>query len=420
MRSSNGRPRVVITGMGAITPLGVTRPAFWEGLVEGRNGITRITQFDASPYECQIAGEVPNFDPTNYIDGKEARRMARSSQFSIAAAMEAWQNAGLNDAKLNRERLGVLFGTAIGGLDEADYGMQDFRGRGAARAKPFAITASIPNMSAYVVSREFQTLGPTSTIATACATGTQVIGEGSEFIRRGVADIVLAGGTEATIRDFAMAGFGGMRALPIHYNDAPEKASRPFDIDREGFVFSEGSGVVVLERLEHALARRATIYAEVLGHASSSDAFHVAQPDPDAAGAIRAMKWALEDAAVNFEDVDYINAHGSSTPINDPLETKAIKMLFGELAYEIPVSSTKSMIGHPMGASGTLEALACIMAIQTGVVHPTRNLDEPDPECDLNFVPNTAQEHRVKITLSNSFGLGGQNACLVLSEFNSR
>lgn len=419
MRSSNGRPRVVITGMGAITPLGVTLPAFWEGLTEGRNGISRITLFDASPFECQIAGEVPNFDPTNYMGGKEARRIARSSQFSIAAAQEAWQDAGLDDAKLNRERLGVLFGTAIGGLDEADYGMQDFRRRGAARAKPFAITASIPNMSAYLVSREFQTLGPTSTIATACATGTQVIGEGSELIRRGAADLVLAGSTEAAICDFALAGFGGMRALPIHYNDAPEKASRPFDKDREGFVFSEGSGVVVLERLEHALARRATIYAEVLGHASSSDAFHVAQPDPDAAGAIRAMKWALEDAAVNIEDVDYINAHGSSTPINDPLETKAIKTLFGELAYKIPVSSTKSMIGHPMGASGTLEALACIMTLQTGVVHPTRNLDEPDPECDLNFVPNTAQEHRVKITLSNSFGLGGQNACLVLSKFSS-
>lgn len=417
-KRSDGRPRVVITGMGAISPLGLSKDAFWEGLVNGRNGIVRITQFDASPYECQVAGEVSDFDPTNYMDGKEARRMARSSQFAIAAAQEAGRDAGIGSFELNPERTGVVFGTAIGGLDEADKGMQDFRGRGAPRAKPFAITASIPNMPAHHVSRTFQTFGPIMTVVTACATGTQVIGEGAELIRRGTADLVFAGGTEATIRDFAMAGFGGMRALPIHFNEHPESASRPFDRNREGFVFSEGAGAVVLERLEHARRRGARIYAEVLGHASSSDAFHVAQPDPSAAGAIRAMRWALEDACVNTSDVFYINAHGSSTPLNDPLETMAIKNLFGDAAYNIPVSSTKSMIGHPMGASGTLEAIACIMAIQTGCVHPTRNLDEADPDCDLDYIPHTARDMQVSIALSNSFGLGGQNACVVLGRFD--
>lgn len=418
-RTPDGRIRVVITGMGAITPLGLGKDAFWEGLVAGRNGIVRITQFDASPYECQIAGEVQGFDPGNYMDPKEARRMARCSQFAIAAAQEAGQDAGIGKNRTNPERTGVVFGTAIGGVDEADKGMQDFRSRNAARAKPFAVTASIPNMPAHHISREFQTLGPISTIVTACATGTQTIGEGAEQIRRGAADVIFAGGTEALIKDFAMAGFGGMRALPIHYNDAPERASRPFDKDREGFVFSEGAGVVILESLDHARKRGARAYAEVLGHASSSDAFHVAQPDPSAAGAIRAMRWALEDARVDLRDVDYINAHGSSTPLNDPLETFAIKRLFGESAYEIPISSTKSMIGHPMGASGTLEAIACVMSLQTGILHPTRNLDEPDPECDLDYVPRCAREHKVNIVLSNSFGLGGQNACLVLGRLSS-
>lgn len=415
----NGRVRVVITGLGAITPLGLTVDEFWDGLTNARSGIGRITQFDATGFDCQIAGEIKGFDPAKYIDPKEARRMARCTQIAVAAAKGAAADAGietpLNEDK--QERVGVIVGTAIGGIDEADKAINEFRGKGAVRANPFAVTACIPNMPAHHVSRTLLARGPLMTLVTACATGTQVIGEATEVIRRGAADVMFAGGTEALIGDFAIAGFSGMRALPVHFNDAPEKASRPFDKDREGFIFSEGCGIVVLESLEHAQARGARIYAEVLGQGASSDAFHVAQPDPSGEGAIRAMKWALRDARVNLDDVGYVNAHGSSTPINDPLETLAIKRVFGEHAYNLCISSTKSMIGHPMGASGTLEAIACVKTLTTGVVHPTLNLDNPDPECDLDYVPHTAREKNVKVTLSNSFGLGGQNACLVLGKF---
>ncbi len=415
--SNDGRTRVVITGLGAITPLGLSVDAFWDGLSNGRNGIKRITQFDPTGFDCQVAGEVDGFDPAQYIDPKEARRMARCSQFAIAAAQQAVKDAGLEVPLVDEERVGVLIGTAIGGFDEADKAVNDFRRKGSVRANPFAVTACIPNMSAHHVSRTFLARGPLMCLVVACATGTQVIGEATEVIRRGSADVMLAGGTEALIGDFAIAGFSGMRALPIHFNDAPERASRPFDRDREGFVFSEGCGVVVVEKLEHALARGARIYAEVLGQGASSDAFHVAQPDPSGEGAIRAMKWALQDARTDPSEVGYINAHGSSTPINDPLETMAIKKVFGAHAKELLISSTKSMIGHPMGASGTLEAIACIKTLTTGIVHPTRNLDNADPECDLDYVPHTAREADVRIAMSNSFGLGGQNACLVLRKF---
>lgn len=414
---NDGRVRVVITGLGAITPLGLNVSEFWDGLVNARSGIVKITRFDASKFDCQIAGEVKGFDPARHMDGKEARRIARCSQFAIAAAQEAAADAGIEVPLVNEARVGVLIGTAIGGLDEADRAINEFRTKGAVRANPFAVTASIPNMPAHHVSRTFLARGPLLTLVTACATGTQAIGEASEVIRRGSADVMFAGGTEALIGDFAIAGFSGMRALPVHFNEKPEAASRPFDKDREGFVFSEGCGVMVLERLEHARARGARIYAEVLGQGASSDAFHVAQPDPSGDGAIRAMRWALEDARVDPSEVDYVNAHGSGTPLNDPLETAAIKKVFGQHARQLCISSTKSMIGHPMGASGTLEAIACIKTIATGVVHPTINLDNPDPACDLDYVPHTAREKNVRVTLSNSFGLGGQNACLVLGKF---
>jgi beta-ketoacyl-acyl-carrier-protein synthase II len=416
---NNGRIRVVITGLGAITPLGLTVDEFWQGLTAGRSGINRITQFDATGFDCQIAGEIKGFDPTQYIEPKEARRMARCTQIAIAAAKQAAADAGLETPlpEKAQECAGVVVGTAIGGFDEADKAVKEFRGKGSVRANPFAVTACIPNMPAHHISRTFLTRGPLMTVVTACATGTQVIGEAAEVIRRNAATVMFAGGTEALIGDFAIAGFSGMKALPVHYNDAPEKASRPFDKDREGFIFSEGCGIVVLEELEHAKKRGARIYAEVTGHAASSDAFHVAQPDPSGMGAIRAMKWALADSRIDPAEIGYVNAHGSSTPINDPLETMAIKKVFGEHAYNLCVSSTKSMIGHPMGASGSLEAIACVKTLETGIVHPTANLDQPDPECDLDYVPHTAREVKIKAALSNSFGLGGQNACVVLRKF---
>lgn len=411
------RRRVVITGLGAITVLGHTVGEFWDSLLAGKSGIRRITQFDASELPCQIAGEIPDFDPEQYMDRKEARRLSRSAQISLAAAMQAVSDAGLPDTMPVPERAGVVIGTAIGGLERFDEGIQVLRTQGFHRVNPFVVPSGIPNLSSFVVSRQFRCLGPSSTIATACATGTQAVGEAAEIIRRGAADLMIAGGVEALIRDFAIAGFCAMKALPVNYNDCPEKASRPFDRKREGFVFSEGAGVIVLESLEHALARGVRIYAEFGGHAFSSDGYHVAIPDPEAAGPIRTMHWALADAGLTPQDIDYINAHGTSTPLNDATETKAIKAVFGERAYQIPISSSKSMIGHAMGASGALETIVCTLTLFHGIIHPTINYEFPDPECDLDYVPNEKRAVNVRATLSNSFGLGGQNACLVLKRY---
>jgi 3-oxoacyl-[acyl-carrier-protein] synthase II len=416
------RPRVVITGLGAVSPLGLSTRELWDGLTAGRSGITRITQFDASALPCQIAGEVKGFEPKRYMDFKEARRMSRCSQLAVAAAREAMCEAGFAGPSGSGqfddpERVSVIFGTAIGGLDKVDEGIIALRGQGYAKVNPFLVPNAVANMPAYHISQTYQTFGTLSTIVTACAAGTQAVGEAAELIRRGAADVVITGGVDGTVCDWAMAGFAAVRALPLDYNDAPEKASRPFTRDRQGFVYAEGAGVLVLEELEHAQQRGARIYAEVLGQSSSSDSYHVIAPDPNAAGAVRAMRWALRDAQVSIDDVDYINAHGTSTPANDAGETMAIKKIFGERAYSIPVSSTKSMIGHAMGAAGALEAIACVLTIDTGVIHPTINYDNPDPECDLDYVPNTAREAPVRTVLSNSFGLGGQNACLVLRKF---
>jgi beta-ketoacyl-acyl-carrier-protein synthase II len=366
---------------------------------------------------CQIAGEIPDFDPDIYLDRKEARRTPRSAQIALASAIQAVADAGLPEKMPDPERSSVVFGTAIGGLDKAEEGILILRNQGVNKINPFVLPAGIPNLSAFMIARQFQCLGPNSTIVTACATGTQAVGEATEFIRRGVADIVITGGTEAVIRDYAIAGFCSMRALPINYNDRPEAASRPFDANREGFIFSEGSGALVLENLEHALQRNAHIYAEVAGHSSSSDGYHVAAPDPEALGPARAMRWALSDAGMQPDRIDYINAHGTSTPLNDPTETRAIKMVFGENAHRLAISSTKSMIGHAMGASGALEAIVCALTIFHQVIHPTINYDTPDPECDLDYVPNQARLYKVDSTLSNSFGLGGQNACLILKRW---
>jgi beta-ketoacyl-acyl-carrier-protein synthase II len=413
----NSRPRVVITGLGAISPLGSSVDKLWQGYSQGRSGIRRITQFDASDMPCQIAGEIPDFDPHDYLERKEARRIPRSAQIAWAAAIQAVADAGLPDTMPDGERSGVIFGTAIGGVDRVDAGLQVYRTQGLRRVNPFTLPSGIPNLAAFLIARHFQCLGPNATITTACATGTQAIGEAAELIRRGSVDVVITGGTEALISEIAIGGFSVMRALPVNYNDNPEAASRPFDAKREGFVFSEGAGALILERLEHAQARGARIYAEVAGHASSADAYHVAAPDPEGRGPARAMRWSLQDAGIAPEQVDYINAHGSSTPLNDVSETKAIKTVFAEHAYQLAVSSTKSMIGHPMGAAGTLEAIACILAIVHALIPPTINYEYPDPECDLDYVPNQARQRQVDVAMSNSFGLGGQNACLVLKKF---
>ncbi len=414
---TNTRPRVVITGMGAITPLGLTVAELWDGLLAGRSGIGRITQFDASQLPCQIAGEVKGFDPAKYINIKEARRMARCSQMVLATAQEAVRAAGLEGGLPDPERTGVLLGTAVAGWERMADGLKVMWNQGMLKVNPFIPPSSIPNMPAHHLSQKYQTYGPLNTVPTACAAGTQAIGEAAELIRRGSADIVFTGGVEAVVTDFMIASFSIMHALPVNYNNDPERASRPFTKNREGFVFSEGCAIHVVESLESALRRGAKILAEILGHSSSSDAYHIAAPDPTSAGAVRAIRWALRDAGIGPDAVDYINAHGTSTPANDLMETNAIKQVFGERARKIPISSTKSMIGHPLGAAGAVEAVACVQTLQSGMIHPTINYDTPDPECDLDYVPNTARAAAVRTVLSNSFGLGGQNACLVLRKW---
>jgi len=412
-----GRPRVVITGLGIVSPMGLTTADNWHSLLEGRSGIGPITRFDASLFPTKIAGEVRGFVAKDYMNAREARRMSRASQLAVAAARMALADANLPEPVPNGERSGVIIGTGMGGFERIDENISVLRSQGFNRVSPFAMTSSLPNMPSHHVSLLAGTMGPINTVVAACATGTQAIGESAELIRRGSADLVLSGGVEGTVHEAAIAGFGAMRALSTRFNDAPERASRPFDKDRDGFILSEGGAVVILERADHALARGARIYAEVLGHASSSDAYHVAVPDPEAAGAVRAMRWSLADAGVTSDQVDYINAHGSSTPVNDATETYAIKKLFGERAYEIPVSSSKSVLGHAMGATGTIEAIFCALALHHGIIPPTWNYETPDPECDLDYVPNAPRSADLKVTLSNSFGLGGQNACLVLGIF---
>jgi beta-ketoacyl-acyl-carrier-protein synthase II len=366
---------------------------------------------------CRIAGEIKDFDPKNYINFKEARRMSRASQLAVAAARMALADADIPDLVPDRERAGVVVGTGVGGFEKADENLTKYRLTGISRVNPFALTSSLVNMPSHHVSLISKAQGPISTVVAACATGTQAIGEGAELIRRGSADLVIAGGVEGLIHEAAIVGFSSMRALSTHFNDAPEKACRPFDKNRDGFILSEGAGVVILERLDSALRRGVRIIAEFLGHASSSDAFHVAAPDPEGAGAMRAMKWSIQDADLDLDEIDYINAHGTSTPVNDAVETYAIKRLFGEQAYNIPVSSTKSVMGHAMGGAGAIEAILCARALQEGIIPPTWNYETKDPDCDLDYVPNEARPADLKVTMSNSFGLGGQNACLVLGKY---
>jgi 3-oxoacyl-[acyl-carrier-protein] synthase II len=407
----------VITGLGVVTCLGHELELFWSNLLAGKSGVGLIRQFDASALPCQIAGEVTDLRVEDFISAKEARRMARASQLALIAAIQAAANAGLTAESLPSERTGVCFGTSIGGVERVDEGIQILRQHGWGKVNPFTIPSALPNMPAFHIAHEFHAVGTNRTVTTACATGTQAVGEGAEDIFQGRADVIFAGGAEAIIRDFPLAGFAAMKALPTSFNQDPTRASRPFDAAREGFVFSEGAACLILERLEHAVARGAHIYAEVIGHSSSSDAFHIAAPDPTGAGAVRTMVWALRDAAVRPEDIDYINAHGTSTPVNDSMETAAIKQVFGEHARRLAISSTKSMIGHAMGASGAIEASVCALSLERQILHPTINYETPDPACDLDYVPNQARPAEVEVALSNSFGLGGQNACLVLRRY---
>ncbi len=408
--------RVVVTGMGAVTPLGLTVDEYWQGLIEGKSGIDKITLCDVSDLTCKIAGEVKGFDPRNYMDFKETRRMARFSQFAVASAKMAIEDAKLDINRENPDMLGVIIGNGIGGFPEAEQGYHTLIEKGGMRLNPFFMPIILPNMAAGQISLIFGLTGFSSTITTACAAATQAIGDAVEVIRQGKAEVMVAGGSEAAITPTGVAGFCVMKALTTR-NDEPTKASRPFDAKRDGFAPGEGAAILILESLEHAMHRDARIYAEVAGVGASSDAYHVVAPHQNGAGAIRAMRWALEDANLTPDEVEYINAHGTSTQLNDAVETLAIKSFFGDYAYRVPISSTKSMIGHLLGGSGAVEAVACIKTITSGVIHPTINYEYPDPDCDLDYVPNVARVKDVNVALSNSFGFGGQNACLVFKKY---
>ena len=417
MRQRRPEDRVVVTGMGALTPLGQSVGEFWDGLVAGRSGIDHMTLCDTTGFPTTIAGEVKGFDPTKHINVKAARRMARFSQFAVVAAGQAIAQAKLDLTKEDRTRCGVLLGNGNGGYPTLEEGARVLVEKGGMRMSPFFFPMTLPNIAASQVSLTYGLQGYSATVVTACAAGTQGVGEAAEVIRRGAADVMIAGGVEAGISQLGLAGFSVMRALSTARDGTPALASRPFDAQRDGFVPAEGAGILVLERLTHALARGAAILAEVSGYAASSDAFHVVQPDEDGAGASRAMAWALADAGVTPPEVDYVNAHATSTQMNDRVETLAIKRVFGEGAHRVPISATKSMIGHALGGAGGMEAVVCVQTILTGVMHPTINYEHPDPDCDLDYVPNTARLKDVRVALTNSFGFGGQNACVVFARY---
>jgi 3-oxoacyl-[acyl-carrier-protein] synthase II len=414
--TKNNETRVVVTGMGAITCLGNSIEEFWNGVKNGQSGIRKISLVSPDGFPCSVSGEIQNFNASDFMDRKEARRMARFSQFAVVAAQQAVEDSGLNLDNEDPDRIGVLIGSGSGGLPETDQQAEIRVKRGVGRMSPYYIPMMLVNMASANISHAFNLTGYTNTCVTACAASTQAIGEAVEVIRRGTADVIVTGGTEAGICEIGMGGFSTMRALTTWDGD-PALASRPFDKGRDGFAPAEGSGILILESLEHAQARGAKIYAEIVGWGVSSDAYHLVQPHPEGLGAAKAINRALENAGASIDDVDYINAHGTSTPINDAAETKAIKAVFGDRAYEIPISSTKSMVGHSLGASGALEAIVCISSINDSILHPTINQDESDPDCDLDYIANVARETEINVTLSNSFGFGGQNACLVIKKF---
>jgi len=408
--------RVVITGVGVISPVGNDAQTFWASLLAGKSGIGPVTHFDASEFPTRIAGEVKDFDPSAFMDKKDVKRTDRFVQFAIAATKMALEDARLKIEEQDPERVGVYIGSGIGGLATWEDQHRVLLEKGPRRVSPFLIPMMIANMAAGQVSIHFGLKGPNSAPITACATGTHAIGDAFKIIQRGEADVMVAGGTEATIRPLAFAGFCAAKAMSTR-NDEPEKASRPFDKDRDGFVMGEGAGVLILEELEHAKRRGAPIIAEVIGYGMSADAFHLTQPDPDGDGAKRAMLAAIRDAGIRPEEVDYINAHGTSTELNDKVETQAIKAAFGEHAYKLAISSTKSMTGHMLGAAGAVEAIATALALRDQILPPTINYETPDPACDLDYVPNEARRVPVRVALSNSFGFGGHNATIALKRY---
>ncbi len=412
------KKRVVITGLGAITPVGIGTENFWQALVAGKSGIDRISRFDPTEYTTQIAGEVKDFEPAQYIDKKEAKRMDRCTQFAIAAAKMAFEDSGIVLDQEDRSRIGTLIGTGIGGMDTLHDQYKTLFDKGPNRISPFFVPMMIANMPAGQTSITFGLQGPCSCVVTACATGTNAIGDAFKIIQRGDADVMVAGGTEAAISPAAVAGFCAMKAMSTR-NDEPQKASRPFDKDRSGFVMGEGAGIVIMESLEHALARGAKIYAEVVGYGFNADAYHITAPAPEGAQAAKCMAMALKDAGIEPSAVDYINAHGTSTPLNDKNETLAIKALFGDHAKKLKVSSIKSMTGHLLGAAGGIETIATVLTITNSIIPPTINLETQDPELDLDYVPNKAQEHVVNVALSNSFGFGGHNATILVKKYQA-
>jgi 3-oxoacyl-[acyl-carrier-protein] synthase II len=410
------KTRVVITGMGCVSPLGNDVPTTWETAVAGKSGVKPITLFDASNFETRFAAEVKGFDPLALFGRKEARRMDRYTQFAVAATQQALADAKLEINDANRDRIGVYIGTGIGGIGTLIAEVEVFREKGPRRVSPFLVPMMLPDTAGGQVAIMFGMRGPNLGINAACATGSNTIGEAAEVIRRGSADVMIAGGAEAAIIPVAVAGFNVMGATSTR-NDAPERASRPFDKNRDGFVVGEGGAVLVLESEEHARARGARIYGEVLGYGITNDAFHISAPLENGAGAVACMRLALKQAELKPEDIDYLNAHGTSTPLNDKSETAAVKTVFGEKAYDLPISSTKSMHGHLLGAAGALEAILCIKTLIESLLPPTINYETPDPECDLDYVPNQARKKTVRRVMSNSFGFGGHNACLVLGQF---
>jgi len=408
--------RVVITGLGCISPVGNDVPSMWDCIQAGQSGIGLITYYDASEFECRIAGEIKGFDGAQRFGIREARRMDRCTQFALAAAIEAIKESALEINDDNRDRIGVVIGTGIGGIGTLFEQIKVYMERGPSRVSPFVVPMMIPDTPAGMIAINFGARGINMAIVTACATGTNSIGEAYEAIRRGHADAILAGGTEAAIIPIAMAGLGQMGALS-NRNAEPQRASRPFDLDRDGFVMGEGAAVLVLESLEHAQAREARILAEVSGYGSTNDAFHISAPAENGAGAALCMRIALDHAGLDLTSIDYINAHGTSTLLNDKSETAAIKTVFGELAYHIPISSTKSMTGHLLGAAGALEAVIAVKTIQDSILPPTINYETPDPECDLDYIPNSSRSATVRHVMSNSFGFGGHNATIILSRY---
>ena len=412
-----GLQRVVVTGLGAVTPIGNSVAEYWSGLTSGRNGVASITLFDAEKHACRFAAEVKDFDPTGFLEPKEAKRWDRFCKFGVVAAKQALADAGLEINDANADRIGVSIGSGVGGLLTMETQAHVLEGKGPGRVSPFTVPMMIPNMATGLAAIALGAKGPSSAVATACAAGSNAIGDAFRLLQLGKADAMICGGAESAITPLGVAGFASAKALSFR-NDDPATASRPFDKERDGFVIGEGAGVLVLETLEHAEARGATILAEMVGYGTTCDAHHITSPTPGGVGGAAAMRLALADGALSADSIDYVNAHGTSTPANDSNETAAIKSALGDRAHQIPVSSTKSMTGHLLGGSGGIEAVACVLALQHHVVPPTINHANPDPECDLDVVPNTARELKLGTVLSNSFGFGGHNVCLAFRRMN--